>query len=163
MSDAHAIDLSPESLLAEAERQAQLSDFGPDEFREGLRVLVETYERCGLTPKHVNVPELLRVLDFTPLAARALQPRRDGAEHIYDTDALEFRLSYFDVTSAPISVSVRGPEIWLATRGEVTLVEPGGHALTLDAGGSAFVPFAARELSLRGSGRIFRAAVPHSL
>ncbi len=51
MNDTEPIDLSPESLLAEAEQQAQLSDFGSDDFREGLRVLVETYERCGLTPK----------------------------------------------------------------------------------------------------------------
>ncbi len=117
--------------------------------------------RGGLTPKHVNVPELLRVLDFTPLAPRALLPRADGAEHVYDASAPEFRLSYFDVTSAPITTTVRGPEIWLVTSGEVTLVSPSEATLTLDAGRSAFVPFAARELRLRGSGRIFRAAVGH--
>lgn len=30
--------------------------------------------RCGLTPKHVDVPELLRVVDFTPVADTRLVP-----------------------------------------------------------------------------------------
>jgi hypothetical protein len=51
MNDTQKIDLSPDSLLAEAEAQAKLSDFGPGNFREGLRVLVDTYEHCGLSPK----------------------------------------------------------------------------------------------------------------
>ena len=36
--------LSPESLLAEARAQAGLDDFGDGAFREGLRVLCETYD-----------------------------------------------------------------------------------------------------------------------
>lgn len=43
MSEAPA-DLSPESLLAEASARSGLSDFGDDAFREGLRVLCETYD-----------------------------------------------------------------------------------------------------------------------
>jgi hypothetical protein len=38
-------------LLAAAERQAGLSDFGDPRFREGLGVLVETYERAGLSER----------------------------------------------------------------------------------------------------------------
>src|SRR6201988_3381865 len=41
--------------------------------------------RGGLTPKHVDVPELLRVLDFTPASADSLHPAldRDGFELEY--------------------------------------------------------------------------------
>jgi hypothetical protein len=45
------IDLSEASLLDEARQQTGLSDFGDDRFREGLRILLETYERAGLTEK----------------------------------------------------------------------------------------------------------------
>jgi hypothetical protein len=38
-------------LLAAAERQAGLSDFGDPAFREGLAVLVETYARAGLSER----------------------------------------------------------------------------------------------------------------
>jgi hypothetical protein len=44
-------DLSEESLLAEARAQAGLEDFGDERFREGLRVLLETYETtANLSP-----------------------------------------------------------------------------------------------------------------
>lgn len=44
-------DLSEESLLAEARSQAGLDDFGDARFREGLRVLLETYETtANLSP-----------------------------------------------------------------------------------------------------------------
>ena len=51
--------------------------------------------RGGLTPKHVDVPELLRVLDFTPAAEESLHPAvdRDGFELDYRTPADEFAVS----------------------------------------------------------------------
>ncbi|WP_066910787.1 mannose-6-phosphate isomerase, class I [Millisia brevis] len=47
--------------------------------------------RGGLTPKHVDVPELLRVLDFRPIDASALVPE-GPAPAWFDTPASEFRL-----------------------------------------------------------------------
>jgi mannose-6-phosphate isomerase len=114
--------------------------------------------RGGLTPKHVDVPELMRVLDFTPLDAEPLRPVANGDEHVYLTPAKEFQLSFFDV-AAPANVAVSGPEIWLVTSGQVELSAPGEASLTLGSGRSAFVSADSRELSLRGSGRIFRARV----
>ncbi|MFL5319851.1 MAG: mannose-6-phosphate isomerase, class I, partial [Myxococcaceae bacterium] len=52
--------------------------------------------RGGLTKKHVDVRELLRVLDFNAIPPTALQPRKVGAEDVYDTPAPEFRLSRVD-------------------------------------------------------------------
>jgi hypothetical protein len=50
MTDAAtAADLSEEGLLAKAREQTGLSDFGDDAFRAGLRVLIETYDRAGLS------------------------------------------------------------------------------------------------------------------
>src|SRR5690606_8339310 len=51
--------------------------------------------RGGLTPKHVDVPELLRVLDFTPTAAADLHPAvtRNDSELVYHTPAPEFAVS----------------------------------------------------------------------
>ena len=51
--------------------------------------------RGGLTPKHVDVPELLRVLDFTPARRIRLHPRsaHDGFEPTYRTPAAEFAVS----------------------------------------------------------------------
>jgi mannose-6-phosphate isomerase len=118
--------------------------------------------RGGLTPKHVDVPELLHVLDFEPLVVTPLRPRAAGAERVYDTPASEFQLSYFDVSEQDLPVAIDGPEIWLVTRGTVLLCESGASPLALGAGRSAFVAASTARLTLAGSGRIFRAKVAHS-
>jgi hypothetical protein len=46
------VDLSESALLAEARTRAGLADFGDDEFREGLRALLEMYDTTArLTPQ----------------------------------------------------------------------------------------------------------------
>ncbi|RYZ04404.1 MAG: mannose-6-phosphate isomerase, class I [Myxococcales bacterium] len=114
--------------------------------------------RGGLTPKHVNVQELLRVLDFSTLNVQPLRAVEVGREHIYRTPAREFQLSYFQVTDAPVAVTVGGPEIWLVATGHVAL-EGAGARLELRPGKSAFVSASVTDLRLSGSGRIFRARV----
>lgn len=116
--------------------------------------------RGGLTPKHVDVGELLRVLDFTPLRVAPLAPERQGSsEHVYQTPAREFRLSYFDLTGGPLTVAVRGPEIWLVTSGTASLSADAAGSVELGPARSAFVSADTGSLELRGSGRIFRAKV----
>lgn len=115
--------------------------------------------RGGLTPKHVNVPELLRVLDFNPLSIAPLRPVRHGPEHVYETPAHEFRLSYFDLDAGAVQVAVSGPEIWLVTSGSAELRSVVDGPLSLGPARSAFVSADSGELSICGAGRIFRATV----
>ncbi len=49
-SEAADLELSEEALLEAARNQTGLDDFGDDRFREGLGVLIETYEAAGLRP-----------------------------------------------------------------------------------------------------------------
>lgn len=49
--------------------------------------------RGGLTPKHVDVPELLRVWDFTPVPDARVGTHHEGIELVYDTPAAEFAAS----------------------------------------------------------------------
>ena len=117
--------------------------------------------RGGLTPKHVNVTELLRVLDFRPLQVELVEPTAIGAERRYGTPAREFELSYFDVTGGELQVPVESAEIWLVTHGDVTLSAQSRH-VTLSGGGSAFVQACSQQLRVAGNGRVFRARVAHS-
>ncbi|WP_437805877.1 mannose-6-phosphate isomerase, class I [Sorangium sp. So ce1078] len=117
--------------------------------------------RGGLTPKRVNVDELLRVLDFSPWRVEPVVPRRVGAESIYDTPAPEFRLSRIDLDAASSwrTDDRRGPEIVLCTRGQASLVDARGAARDLRQGGSIFVPFASGSYAVEGRGQLFRATV----
>jgi mannose-6-phosphate isomerase len=99
--------------------------------------------RGGLTKKHVDVPELMRVLDFvdgpvTPVRARAV----DAHERVWETPAREFRLSQLQVEAGgSVTREVRGPEILLCTEGTAVIVpEDGSPEVTLARGRSAFVP-----------------------
>ncbi|MEW5740349.1 MAG: mannose-6-phosphate isomerase, class I [Myxococcota bacterium] len=112
--------------------------------------------RGGLTPKHVDVAELLRVLDFGDGPARVLRPT-GAPEAIYETPAPEFRLSRIDV-AGPVGLPRSGPDILLVTKGEVEL-SCGGEVLDLAQGESVFVGADEGALTLDGQGRVFRAAV----
>ena len=67
--------------------------------------------RGGLTPKHVDVPELLRVLDFTPAKESALRPNTidDGIELVYDTPAPEFAVSVLRLDGDHLGHEVDAP------------------------------------------------------
>ena len=67
--------------------------------------------RGGLTPKHVDVPELLRVLDFTPAADDVIHPRitRDGTELVYTTPAPEFAVSVLCIDGEHLGHEIDAP------------------------------------------------------
>lgn len=81
--------------------------------------------RCGLTPKHVDVPELLRVLDFTCADMRVHKGESlDANLTVYQTPAEEFELSRVDwspATAGPVPLDSYGPQIVLCTKGSVVL------------------------------------------
>ena len=99
--------------------------------------------RGGLTPKHVDVPELLRVLDFGAGDVPVLQGAHDaGPERVYATPTTEFRLSRVDLApSGVVELVHRGPQVLLCTAGEVELTT-GGATLALRRGAAAWVPAA---------------------
>lgn len=113
--------------------------------------------RGGLTKKHVDVPELMRVLSFEAGPMRPIRPRPvDAVERAYDTPAAEFRLSVLDLSAAasPVVRRPRGPEILLVTRGSAAL-----DAAPLAQGRAAFVPASAGEYTLAGDAVVYRATV----
>jgi len=75
--------------------------------------------RGGLTPKHVDVAELLRVLDFAAPAPPVLHGAPEGAWTRYDTPAEEFLLRRLDADSGEVPVPGGGPRILLCTAGAV--------------------------------------------
>jgi mannose-6-phosphate isomerase len=116
--------------------------------------------RGGLTKKHVDVPELMRVLDFADGPVAPIRPHDaggvDGREKVYDTPAPEFRLSVFPALAGVVGRTTAGPEILLVTRGTATL-RAGGTALALARGASAYVPASTGSYVLEGDATVYRA------
>ncbi|MGZ3419755.1 MAG: mannose-6-phosphate isomerase, class I [Polyangiales bacterium] len=105
--------------------------------------------RGGLTEKHVDVPELLSVLDFRTGPVSVIRATREGAEEVWPTPAREFRLSRVTVEGA-VELETRGPEILLCTSGELAQIPRGG---------SVFVPASQERYRVEGRGVFFRASV----
>ncbi len=102
--------------------------------------------RGGLTPKHVDVPELLRVLDFTPASEDTLRPTTsaDGIETVYETPAPEFSVSVLGLDDDRLGHEVDapsrhdGPQILLCTEGSAVVHAKSG-SVTLERGAAAWV------------------------
>ncbi|GEB61959.1 mannose-6-phosphate isomerase, class I [Streptomyces gardneri] len=112
--------------------------------------------RCGLTPKHVDVAELLRVVRFESNDPAVLRPEASpSGEEVYDTPIDEFRLSRFVRAegAAPSDVTAPTPQILLSVAGR-----PKAGEVTLAPGESVFVP-AGEKTELSGAGTVFRATV----
>jgi mannose-6-phosphate isomerase len=136
----------------------------PHAYLDGLGVEImansDNVLRCGLTPKHVDVPELLRIVRFEATEPAVLRPEASpSGEEVYDTPIDEFRLSRYVLApdAEPRDVTASTPQILLCTAGGVTAGE-----LRLAPGESAFVP-AGEKVEISGTdggpGTVFRATV----
>ncbi|HEY3497636.1 MAG TPA: mannose-6-phosphate isomerase, class I, partial [Polyangiaceae bacterium] len=115
--------------------------------------------RGGLTPKHVDVPELLRVLDFRAGPAVLAPARRRGHETEYLTPAREFALSRLELAGQTAAIPApAGPEVLVVTAGLLE-VRRGDETVSLRGAESAFVPVEGGGYSLSGTGTAFRARV----
>jgi mannose-6-phosphate isomerase len=123
--------------------------------------------RSGLTSKHIDVPELLRLLDPS-VSVPVLSPRvlADGIA-CFDTPAPEFRLYLLDVaTDSPAPPGAgpvpappgAGPRILLCLDGACVLRAASGQALGLNRGDSCFVSAADGLIQATGSARLVLAA-----
>jgi mannose-6-phosphate isomerase len=81
--------------------------------------------RGGLTSKHVDVDELLAVLDFTPLRDPIVRPVDvSRGRWCYETPHTPFRLWRFDVAGSLEHIAT-GRELLLCTGGDVGAISPG--------------------------------------
>ncbi len=120
--------------------------------------------RGGLTPKHVDVPELLRTLNFKEKKVNILVPKKiSNTESVYSSLAEEFVLSVIAVKkglnhTSPINKSV---EIILCTNGEATLTDiDNNDKIAMTRGVSVMIPAAVMTYSIKGNATLYKAAVP---
>jgi mannose-6-phosphate isomerase len=103
--------------------------------------------RCGTTSKHIDVPELLKITDFTELPD-PIWPEQDGRYVVPVPDFVLQRSAVHDEATLPAA----GPRIVLATSGTVRVDD-----VELAPGRAAFVrPH--RTATLAGAGQVFVAS-----
>ena len=120
--------------------------------------------RGGLTPKHVDVPELLNILTFKERKITVLSKQAiNDCEAIYSSQAEEFILSVITIKkgqqySSPVKRSI---EIILCTEGNASIVDiEQGKAVSLARGSSVIIPAAVKAYRLDGNATFYKASVP---
>ncbi|WP_010542015.1 mannose-6-phosphate isomerase, class I [Dietzia alimentaria] len=110
--------------------------------------------RGGLTPKHVDVPELMRVLEFSPLVdptVQAVEAERGLRYEIdFPTPEPDFALSRIELpdSSGPVTWRPEGPEVLLCTSGEAWVGQD-GQSTVVSPGCAVWVPASTQEVALR--------------
>lgn len=136
----------------------------PHAYLDGLGVEImassDNVLRSGLTPKHVDVPELLRIVRFEGGDPGVQRPEAtELGEEVYAAPVGEFRISRCLLAPGgqPLVLPGGHPQILLCTEGEARLTAGSGAELTLARGQSAYVPAAEEGVRLSGDGAVFRA------
>lgn len=110
--------------------------------------------RGGLTPKHIDVPELLSVLDFTPVPVPYLAPEHPSAGvEVFRPDVPDFVLAAIEDEG---SYELTGPAIALCTEGDLEVVGA-GSAYNLSRGDAVYITADEGALSFAGLGTVFLA------
>ena len=120
--------------------------------------------RGGLTPKHVDVKELLNVLNFEERDINLLKMEKiNPCEHRYESHAEEFALSVITVKTDQnyYSPDKKCVEILLCTDGDAVVVDlAGNNRVEIKKGVSILIPAAVKKYSIIGDAVLYKAAVP---
>jgi mannose-6-phosphate isomerase len=118
--------------------------------------------RAGLTPKHVDVAELLRNVDYVAAPPIRIAPETfHGATKVFYAPVDDFELSVTEIADeATHPLPGRGPRILLCLGGTMTVSSTGHGELTLRKGEAAFAPASDGPLDVRGAGTLIQADVP---
>jgi len=120
--------------------------------------------RGGLTPKYVDVPELLKILDFQYHEVEILRPEKQKTgEHLYPKVSDEFILSVISLNEGSFyeSPQRRCVEIMICMEGDAHITDLGsGEILELSQGTSIIIPAAVKQYRLEGVSTVYKAAVP---
>lgn len=146
---------------------AYLSGLGVEVMASSDNVL-----RGGLSPKHIDVDELLEVLDFAPLPVPYLPPQlqADGVA-VYRPNVPDFELAHIRVPAdaaatdaGPAGVPMRqvtltGPGIAICTAGRF-LVAGATSSRSLARGEAVYITPDEATLTFAGAGEVFLATAP---
>ncbi len=119
-------------------------------FAAELMACSDNVLRAGLTPKRVNIAELLAILDFRPAPPVVLHAEPDGPMETYQTPVADFRLSRLRLDARPAGLPGGRAQIVLCTEGVAVLAGQAGQQLRLRRGESAYLSAADEGLTAAG-------------
>ncbi|WP_105902024.1 mannose-6-phosphate isomerase, class I [Vibrio gangliei] len=124
----------------------------------GLEIMANSDNvlRAGLTPKYMDVPELIANTTCVPKPSNEilLAPKEEKNAKHYPIPVDDFKFSVYECEANLVCDSA---EIIFAINADVTLTHPSGHVLVITKGQSAFIPCSTGEYKVLSSGCFARA------
>lgn len=113
--------------------------------------------RAGLTPKYIDIPELVANVKFEakPAAELLTQPVKNGSELDFPIPVDDFAFSLHDLSAQPTAIAQQSAAILFCLEGEAVLSK-GEESLTLKPGESAFISAAESPVQVSGNGKLAR-------
>lgn len=126
----------------------------------GLEIMANSDNvlRAGLTPKHIDVAELVACTEFNPIPFNRLllAPSKLGQCDSYAIPVSDFSFNIFHCPKQE-KVTTSGAEILMAIDDDLTLMSQNGEHVTLTKGQSVFIPAYIGHYELSSEGRVARA------
>ncbi len=130
-------------------------------YLEGLGVEImaasDNVLRGGLTPKHIDVDELLAILDSTPGEVPVLRPDAGSWLAEYPVDIADFALRRVRLDGAARTVAITEPAMALVTAGDIVIAGADAVEHRIPVGAAAFATEGESQLTLTGTGEVFLA------
>ncbi|ELO0856722.1 mannose-6-phosphate isomerase [Citrobacter amalonaticus] len=113
--------------------------------------------RAGLTPKYIDIPELVANVKFEAKPANQLltTPVKHGAELDFPIPVNDFAFSLHDLSAQETAIDQQSAAILFCVEGEA-LLRKGEQRLVLKPGESAFISAEESPVSVSGVGRVAR-------
>ncbi|MBJ8736156.1 mannose-6-phosphate isomerase [Citrobacter amalonaticus] len=113
--------------------------------------------RAGLTPKYIDIPELVANVKFEAKPANQLltTPVKHGAELDFPIPVNDFAFSLHDLSAQETAIDQQSAAILFCVEGEAIL-RKGEQRLVLKPGESAFISAEESSVSVSGVGRVAR-------
>ncbi len=116
--------------------------------------------RGGLTSKHIDIPELLRITEPNAYVPGIIAPQNESGTFCYRAGFEEFELLRINPTINKTMIRTESPSILLAIGQGDLLLESRGETRMLTGGMSFFFPAGDDMISLSGTGTAYIARVP---
>ncbi|UVC31040.1 mannose-6-phosphate isomerase [Pantoea sp. SOD02] len=113
--------------------------------------------RAGLTPKFIDIPELLANLKFQakPAATLLTQPQHDGETLNFPIPVEDFAFAIHGLSAAPQALAQNSAALLFCIEGQA-VIEKSGQQLVLKPGESCFVAANESPVNVAGTGRLAR-------
>ncbi|MCL2880096.1 MAG: mannose-6-phosphate isomerase, class I, partial [Treponema sp.] len=115
--------------------------------------------RGGLTSKHIDIPELVKVLNFSPYMPEIERPSQPNANFFYPAPCTEFSLSVYRGAAGEIRFCNKGPAICIVVSGELEIIGANSRA-SFKTGQSVFIPPLQNKLMFKGIYTLYLAEYP---